>query len=226
MEVSLYIRRCKQIRYNLFKWRYELDVTYKLILALGFACLTGMLAQLRLYLPWTPVPITGHTFAVLLSGVLLGKRWGGISQIMYAGIGAAGVPWFAGYNGGFGILMGPTGGYIIGFIITAFFLGYFVDRYIKSRTFLCMLALMLFANFVLIYGPGLLQLYMWLSCVKGLSPGIWELLMMGMIPFILGDLTKIVIAATVASTVTPKEAYNGEVDADNRDHHRKTARGY
>ena len=213
MEMSLYIDKYKQIRYNLFKWRYELDVAHKVVLALGFACLTGLLAQVRFYLPWTPIPITGQSFAVLLSAIILG-RWGGISQVMYAGVGAAGVPWFAGWKGGIGVITGPTGGYIIGFIIAAFFLGYFVDKYIQSRNFLSILGLMLFTNFVLIYGPGLLQLYVWLSFVKGLSLSFRELLMMGMIPFIVGDVTKVVIAAAITKAITPKRAYNGEIDMD------------
>jgi len=213
MEMSLYIDKYKQIRYNLFKWRYELDVAHKVVLALSFACLTGLLAQVRFYLPWTPVPITGQTFAVLLSAIILG-RWGGISQFLYAGIGAAGVPWFAGWKGGIGVITGPTGGYIIGFIIASFFLGYFVDKYIHSMSFLSIFGLMLFANFVLIYGPGLLQLYIWLSFVKGLSLSFRELLIMGAIPFIVGDMTKVVTAAAITKAITPKRAYNGEMDTD------------
>jgi biotin transport system substrate-specific component len=75
-----------------------------------------------------------------------------------------------------------------------------------------MLILMLFANFVLIYGPGLFQLYLWLSLVKGASIEIWELLIMGAIPFIAGDVIKVVVAASVTKGITPKRAYNGEVD--------------
>ena len=207
MEITIYIDKYKNARYNFFKWRYELDILHKVSLALSFACLTGLLAQFRFYLPGSPVPITGQTFAVLLAGILLGK-WGGISQGMYVGIGAMGVPWFAGLNGGIGYIAGPTGGYIIGFILTAFFLGYFIDKYIRSRSFLSMLALMLFANFVLIYVPGLLQLCFFM----GTSIGIWELLMIGMIPFIVGDLVKVVTAAAITKGITPKRAYNGEVD--------------
>ena len=97
MEINMYIDRYKNVRLNLFKWRYELNFVYKLILALSFACLTGLLAQLRFYIPGTPVPVTGQVFGVILAGVLMGT-WGGISQVMYIGIGAAGVPWFAGFN--------------------------------------------------------------------------------------------------------------------------------
>ena len=213
MKMSVYIDKYKDVRYNFFKWRYELELFHKAVIAIGFACLTGLAAQVRFYLPWTPVPITGQTFAVLLSAILLG-RWGGITQCIYAGLGAAGVPWFAGWDGGIGVITGPTGGYIIGFIIAAFFIGHFVDRYIRSRSFLSMLTLMLFANFVLIYGPGLLQLYVWLSLVKGFSVGFWELLMMGAIPFIIGDITKVVAAAALTKVITPKKPYNGEVDVE------------
>ena len=208
MEITMYVDKYKTLRYNFFRWRYELDVVYKISLALSFALLTGLLAQLRFYLPGTPVPVTGQVFGVILAGLLLGK-WGGVSQCMYVGIGAAGVPWFAGFNGGIAYMTGPTGGYIIGFIIAAFFIGYVVDRYIRSRNFVSMLALMLFSTFVLIYIPGLIQLYLWM----GGSVGIWELLTMAVIPFIAADVIKAVIAAGIASGITPKRAYGKEMDA-------------
>ena len=212
MEITVYLDKYKQARYKLFKWRYELGIVHSVLLALGFACLTGLSAQVRFYLPWTPVPLSGQTFAVLLSAILLGRWWGGISQIMYVGIGVVGIPWFAGWNGGIGVITGPTGGYIIGFIIAAFFLGYFVDRYIRSRSFFSMLALMIFVNFIVIYGFGLLQLYVWLSLFQSTSISFRELLKMGMIPFIVGDLMKLIAAAAITKGITPKRAYNGEVD--------------
>ena len=212
MEVNAWMRY-KNARYNFFKWRHELGYSYKIALAFLFACITGLLAQMRLYLPWSPVPITGQTFAVMLTAIILGK-WGGVSQVMYAGIGIAGIPWFAGGNGGIAVVVGPTGGYIIGFIFASFFMGYFVDKHIRTRTFSGMLLLMLFANFAIIHSLGLLQLYSWLSLVKHTSIGLLELLMMGTIPFIAGDLTKIFAAAAIAKIVTPKRAYNGEVDID------------
>jgi biotin transport system substrate-specific component len=138
---------------------------------------------------------------------------GGISQGMYVGIGTVGVPWFAGGKGGISVITGPTGGYIIGFIMAAFFLGYFMDRYIRARSFFCMLALMLFANFVLIHLPGLLQLNIWFS-MKGSPLAIGRLLMLGTIPFIIGDVTKIMVAAAIINGISPKRAFNEEVDAD------------
>jgi biotin transport system substrate-specific component len=133
---------------------------------------------------------------------------------IYAGIGAAGVPWFAALNSGPGYLVGPTGGYIIGFIFAALFLGHPTDRYIRSRSFFSMLRLMLFANFVLIYIPGLLQLGLWLNLVKGEPATFITVLRMGAIPFIAGDITKAMVAAAITRGITPKRAYNGEVDKD------------
>ena len=208
MEITMYINKYKNARYNFFHWRYELNVVYKISLAFCFACLTGLLAQLRFYLPGTPVPITGQVFGVLLSGVLLGTL-GGISQCMYVGIGTFGVPWFSGFNGGFAYIAGPTGGYIIGFIIAAFFIGFVVDRYIRSRNLLSMLTLMFFSTFILIYIPGLLQLYLWL----GASIGIWELLTIAVFPFIIADIIKAIIATIIASGITPKVSYGKEIDS-------------
>ena len=206
--------RIDQAKYDVFRWRCELSIPKKLALALGMAVLTGLLAQARIYLPWSPVPVTGQTFAVLLAGVLLGRWWGGASLAIYAGLGAAGLPWFAGLNGGLGYLAGPTGGYIIGFILAALFLGHFTDKYIRSRSFFSMLGLMLFTNFILIYLPGLVQLHFWLSLAKGEAVGLSQLLVMGAIPFIAGDVTKAVVAAAITRGITPKQAYNGEIDKD------------
>jgi biotin transport system substrate-specific component len=203
-----------QTKLEVFRWRYELSLPKKLALSLAVAALTGLLAQARIYLPWTPVPLNGQTFGVLLAGVLLGSCWGGVSMIMYAGLGAAGVPWFTGLNGGLAYLAGPTGGYIVGFILAALFLGYFTDRYVRARSFVSMLGLMLLASFVLIYGPGLLQLGLWLNVVKGQPAAFTTLLMMGAVPFIAGDAIKAVAAALIARAVTPKAAYGQEVDGD------------
>ena len=206
--------RINETKYNVFRWRYEQTIPKKLALAGGVAILTGLLAQLRFQLPWSPVPLTGQTFGALLAGVMLGTWWGGISMTIYAGLGAAGVPWFQNFSGGLAYMAGPTGGYIVGFILAALFLGYFTDKYVRSRSFLAMMGLMLFANFILIYGPGLLQLNLWLAMVKGQEVAFSQLLTMGAIPFIAGDITKAVIAALIARGVTPKAAYGKEVDSD------------
>jgi biotin transport system substrate-specific component len=212
MEITLYVNKYKNARFAFFKWRYQLEIYNKAILAISFACLTALLAQVRFYLPGSPIPLTGQTFAVLISAIILGKWWGGISQSIYLGVGIAGVPWFAGMNGGLAYLAGPTGGYLIGFVLAAFFLGFCVDNYVRSRKYWTMFALMFFANFGIVFGLGLAQLYGWLS-LTGASVDFWGLLMMGLIPFIIGDTIKIAIAAGLASSITPKQAYGREVDA-------------
>jgi biotin transport system substrate-specific component len=206
--------RIEQTRFNVFKWRYELSIPMKLTLALGMAIATGLLAQVRIPLPWSPVPLTGQTLAVLLAGVALGKWWGGISMGLYAGLGMAGVPWFQGMNGGLAYMAGPTGGYIIGFILAALFLGHFTDKYIKSRRFMSMLGMMLFASLILVYVPGLIQLALWLNLVKGEPIALSSLLTMGAIPFIAGDITKAVAAAFIARGVTPQKSYGREADRE------------
>jgi len=203
-------------RYNAYRWRCELSLTKKIALAVGMACIIGLAAQIRFYFPWTPVPITAQTFAVLLAGVLLGRWWGGTSVAIYAGLGAAGLPWFAGWAGGAGYLAGPTGGYIVGFILAALFIGHFTDKYVKTRSFLGMLGVMLFANLVLIYIPGLLQLNLWLSLVKGEAIGFYQVLVMGALPFIAGDVVKIVAAAATARVITPRQPYNRAAETSSK----------
>ncbi len=199
-------------RYLLFKWRSNTSLANKTVLAFLVACFTGIMAQIIIPIPWTPVPITGQTFAVLMAGILLGRYWGGISQVLYVAVGLLGIPWFTGMHGGYTALIGVTGGYLIGFILAALFLGLFVDKYIKARKFLPMLGLMLFANFILIYIPGLIGLGIWIQKTTGSTPGIWYLLLLGVVPFIIGDLLKIGGAAALTKGVTPKEDYNGESD--------------
>lgn len=202
-------------RYSLFKWRSDTTFANKVMIAFLVACFTGVMAQVIIPLPWTPVPVTGQTFAVLMAGIFLGRYWGGISQAMYVGVGLLGVPWFAGMHGGVTAVISASGGYLIGFILAALFLGFFVDKYIQSRKFLPMLGLMLFANFVLIYVPGLIQLGIWTQSATGSAPGIMNLLLMGAIPFMIGDLFKIGGAAALTKVITPKEAYTKESDSGN-----------
>ncbi len=213
MAVSV-LDKWRLARYSAYQQRCELSLIKKVILALSMACITGLAAQIRLPLPWTPVPITGQTFAALLAGVLLGWGWGGLSQAIYVGLVAAGLPWFNGWTGGINHLAGPTGGYIIGFILAALFVGYFTDKYIRTRKFFPMLGLMLFANFVLIYTPGLIQLYLWSNLVAGKVVSLYQVLAMGFLPFIAGDVIKAITVAGIAWGITPKQAYNGEVDRD------------
>jgi len=193
-------------KYNFFKWRFESSFLNKFALALGFACLTGLLAQVRFYLPYTPVPVTGQVFAVLLCGVILGKWYGGLSQGLYAGIGAAGLPWFNGMKGGMDVLSGVTGGYIVGFIAAALVIGWFTDRYVRSRSFIGLFSIMLL-GIALIYLFGVMQL----SLVLGVNAQ--RAIELGALPFIGVDVYKALIAAAIAAAVTPRTAYGNEIDS-------------
>lgn len=205
-EIKNIIIRYESIKYNFFKWRFESTFANKVALAFGFACLTGLLAQIRFYLPYTPVPVTGQVFAVLLSGVILGKWYGGLSQGLYAGIGAAGLPWFNGLKGGMDVLSGVTGGYIIGFIAAALVIGWFTDRYIRCRSFIGLFSIMLL-GIALIYLFGVVQL----SLVLGVNTQ--RAIELGALPFIGVDVYKALIAAAIAAAVTPRTAYGNEIDS-------------
>lgn len=195
MELNMNYHRLT--RPNILGWRTELSYLEKVSLSVTFAFFIGLMAQMRFYLPWTPIPLTGQTFAVLFGAVLLGKNWGGVSTSLYVGLGAAGVPWFSGWTGGIGALTGATGGYLIGFIVASFFVGYMVDE-VGTKDITSMLLVMSFANFVIIYGMGLTYLYIML----GTSPSLWNLLIIGVVPFVVGDIIKVFFSATLSHRLT------------------------
>ncbi|MEA3559175.1 MAG: biotin transporter BioY [Candidatus Thermoplasmatota archaeon] len=186
-------------------WRNELDLVYKVLIALGFAALTGLLAQARIGLPFTPVPVTGQTFAVLLAGIMLG-RLGALSMGMYVGLGAAGIPWFTNMQGGIGYLTGATGGYLFGFILAAGFIGYMTERYVSTGKIGHLVPILLVANFLIIYLPGLLVLHTWWSSFVG-PMGLLQLLSVGLLPFMVGDLMKIALVAGIAKISLPSVQY-------------------
>jgi biotin transport system substrate-specific component len=185
------------------RWRAGVAVLPGLAMAAAMAGATGLAAQVEIRLPWTPVPITGQTFAVLVSGILLGRGWGGVSQFLYIGLGAVGVPWFAGWSGGPAALFGPTGGYLLGFVAAALFLGHFADPQVRPRRWCSTTALFLFANFALIHLPGLVHLRFWLWATGGATPSLLELAWMGTVPFVAGDLVKVAAAVAVVRGLTP-----------------------
>ncbi|AKI98301.1 BioY protein [Kosmotoga pacifica] len=193
-----------ELRKRIFEWPRTQPLLNKIALSIAMAALTAVFAQLKFYLPGTPVPITGQTFAVLISGVALGNWWGGIGQLIYVVLGIAGIPWFAGFSGGVNVLFGPTGGYLVGFIVASLFVGKLIDKYTKTRNFFPAVGVMLIANLI-IYAFGLVQLWLWFSMTKGQPVSLIQLLQMGMLPFIPGDLFKIVLAGATVKALTPKE---------------------
>lgn len=205
-DIKNIIGKFESVKYNFFKWRFESTFANKVVLAFGFACLTGLLAQIRFSLPYTPVPVTAQVFAVLLSGVILGKWYGGLSQGLYSGIGAAGFPWFNGLKGGMDVLSGVTGGYIIGFIAAALVIGWLTDRYVRCRSFIGLFSIMLL-GIALIYLFGVVQL----SLILGVNAQ--RAIELGALPFIGVDVYKALIAAAIAAAVTPRTAYGNEIDS-------------
>ncbi len=192
-------------RKTTFERFQESSTATKVIMSFLMACITGLMAQIIIPLPWTPVPITAQTFAVLCSGLFLGKRYGCLSQIIYIVLGIAFVPWFGGMTGGIDIFLGSTFGYFIGFIIASYFIGYITEKYVNARNFTKMAAVICTANFGLIYIPGLLGLALWAYLTQGTVLGIMDLLLMGLVPFIFGDIVKILGAAGLSKVFLPKE---------------------
>ena len=202
-DLMSYINSYKRIRYNIFEGLYGLNFIYKALLALGMACLTGLGAQFKLFLPFTPIPITAQIVFVLLSGTLLG-RYGGLSQATYLVIGCLGVQWFAAGTGwGTEILFGITGGYLLGFIIASTLIGFFTERYLKARSFTVQLSLMLI-GIVVIYAFGALQFSMIMHT------GFQKTMILAVIPFIPLDILKAISASIISTAILPKESYNGE----------------
>ncbi len=192
-------------RKNVFERIQDASTTTKILLSLLMACFTGIMAQIIIPLPWTPVPITAQTFAVLCSGLFLGKKYGCLSQILYIVLGVAFIPWFGGMTGGLETLLGSTGGFFIGFVIASYFIGAISEKYADARNFKKMAMVIGIANFALIYIPGLAGLALWFSLTQGATIGIVDLLMMGLVPFIAGDIVKILGAASVSKAFLPKD---------------------
>ena len=161
--------------------------TAAVALIAGFSLLTALCAQISIPLWFTPVPITGQTFAVLLSGAVLGSRMGAASQLLYVVMGAAGLPFYASGTGGWEYATGGTMGYLIGFIAAAYAVGYLAEQR-QDRRFATSIGAFLTGNLV-IYAlgvPWLMYTYSW-----GLAEGVEK----GLAPFIIGDTLKILLAA-------------------------------
>jgi len=164
------------------------STAWTLSLTLGFALLTAAAAQIRIPLGFTPVPITGQTFAVLLSGAALGATWGAASQFLYFALGAVGLPFFSNGEGGWEVVTGATGGYIVGFIAAAYVVGYLAERR-QDRSVLSAIPAFITGNLV-IYGFGVTWLY---HSVESITTGE-QAITAGFTPFIAGDLVKIALA--------------------------------
>jgi biotin transport system substrate-specific component len=163
-----------------------LDWTRSALLVLGFSLLTAAAAQVAVPLPFTPVPLTGQTFAVLLTGALLGPRLGALAMLAYLAEGAAGLPFFRGGAGGVGHLSGPTAGYLFAFPAAAYVTGALAERG-WDRRFLTAAAAMALGSFVIL-ACG----WAWLALM---FRGGAEAFRLGVAPFLPGDVLKVALAA-------------------------------
>jgi len=164
-----------------------LDVVRQVGLVIGFSLLTAASAQV--VIPMWPVPITGQTFAVLLTGALLGSRLGALAIIAYLIEGASGLPFFAGGHFGLAHLVGPTGGYLISFPAAAYITGAFAEHG-WDRRFLSAAAAMAIGSVVILFCG-----WAWLSFAFHTPPMV--ALVAGVVRVIPGDIIKILLAAAV-----------------------------
>lgn len=171
-----------------------------LVLVSLFAAIVSVLSIISIPLP-TPVPFTLQIFAVSITGALLGSYLGSISLIIYTLLGAIGIPVFAGMNGGIHILVGPTGGYIFGFIVSAFIIGFGMEQFVHKQSSSLAKFITIFLTMLL----GLLASYtlgtIQLKFVTGLS---WtKAVAAGVIPFFGLDLVKVIFSTVVVQSVHP-----------------------
>ena len=162
--------------------------TKQMVLIALMTAVTCVLGPLSIPLPFSPVPISLTNFAIFLAIFVLGMKNGTISFIIYLLLGAVGVPVFSSFRGGFQVLAGPTGGYLIGFIFLALIMGFALEHFDRK---LVPTIIGMIIGMAVCYAFGTV----WLA--KLLSLSFKEGLMMGVIPYLPGDAAKIIIAAIV-----------------------------
>lgn len=167
-----------------------LDWTRSISLAVVFSLLTALAAQI--VIPIGPVPITGSTFAVLLTGALLGSRLGAMAMIVYLFEGAIGLPFFYGGHGGLAHIFGPTGGYLVAFPAAAFITGAFAENGWDKR-FLTAVAAMAVGSIVI-----LLAGWAWFAVL--MNTNLIAAFKVSVAPHLIGDIVKIILAAAALPT--------------------------
>jgi biotin transport system substrate-specific component len=160
--------------------------TYNLVYCALFAALTAVTSQISI--PIQPVPINLATLSVFIAGAVLGAKYGAASQAVYVLLGAVGLPVFAGFSGGAHVVVGPTGGYLIGYIAAAWLVGLLCEQFGRSVP---VLVIAIVAGAALCY---LLGTAWFMSVTK---TGILQSLMLCVVPFLIGDAAKIAAAAAI-----------------------------
>lgn len=162
---------------------------YRVIIVLAASWLIAASAQVSFRLPFSPIPVSGQTLAVLLTGLFLGRKLGAMAVGAYLFQGGIGLPFFAGGTSGPAVLAGPTGGYLFGFLVAAYTVGMLAELHHMRSPFRAG-ALLLLGNLI-IYAFGLV----WLARFVGEA----QVLSLGLFPFLVGDLAKILLGVGIAS---------------------------
>ena len=168
------------------------NLTWRCTTAALFAALTALFTCISI--PIGPVPINLATLSVLLAGALLGARWGAISQLIYVALGAVGLPVFSGFSGGLGKLLGPTGGYIVGYVLGAFVIGAITERFGRDLVPLSVAAALGYAT---LYLTGTLY-FLWLT-----GSGLLYAFGLCVFPFLPGDAAKIALGHILVRRLWP-----------------------
>ena len=155
------------------------------------AALTAACAQISFHLPGNPVPVTMQVFAAVLCGMALGGKLGALSQIEYLAAGLAGAPIFADFKAGPAAIVGPTGGYIVGFILAALVVGLVAERSRRTFAHRCVAG---FIGVAVIYTFGRAWFAVWLGELTGVRS--W---LLGVAPFVGVDAAKVMLAAAISS---------------------------
>ena len=153
---------------------------------IGFALFTAASAQVTIPLPWTPVPVTGQTLAVLVSGSALGWQAGAASQILYILLGTVGLPFFQNGTSGWDVVSGATGGYLVGFVVCAAIVGVLAQMGQDRRIASSIPAMLAGSAVIYMFGVP------WLAHVLGVDAK--RAIELGMAPFVIGDAFKLMAA--------------------------------
>jgi len=165
------------------------------VAVVGFALLTAVAAQISIPLGFTPVPLTGQTFAVLLAGGVLGSRRGGLSMLLYVALGAIGLPFYADGAGGWTAATGATAGYLVGFILAAIVVGLMAEHGQDRKLSTSIPAFIAGTMIIYTIGAG------WLAYDLGLpltaAAGEPSAISLGVAPFLVGDVFKALLAGAM-----------------------------
>lgn len=158
-----------------------------------FVAMSAVLSQVSIPIGVVPINLT-HVSIFLAAGIL-GARLGALSQLAYAILGAIGLPIFSGFSGGIGIVLGPTGGFIVGYVVSAFVVGFLIEK--TEDTYIGLFASM-YAGWLVTYMIGI----PWFMVTTGTS-NVGAALMACMVPFLPGDLAKTILSTVLVKRLRP-----------------------